>query len=111
MPLMRTVSSIPPPTPAKTSPDPAGKNLNNKVTLVETAAETYKTPLARLEDTLTGYIVALRSRSGNVVGRVLRSRATADELLVNELYNILRQFIGLLSQRLHILLTMRSRGS
>ena len=42
-----------------------------------------------LEDTFAAYIVALRSRSGNVVGRVLRSRTSADELDVNELYNTL----------------------
>lgn len=66
-------------------------SLNNKVTLVETATEAFKSPLALLEDTFTAYVVALRSRSGNVVGKVLRSRATADELIVNELYNILRQ--------------------
>lgn len=93
---MRNIPSIPPPTPAKTSPGLAENHLNNKVTLVETATETYKSPLALLEDTFTAYVVALRSRSGNVVGRVLRSRATADEVLVNELYNILRQSLGLL---------------
>ena len=90
VPPMRIIPPIPPPTPAKTSPDSADNHLNNKITLIETAAETYKSPLALLEDTFTAYVVALRSRSGNVVGKVLRSRATADELLVNELYNILR---------------------
>ena len=87
VPPMRNIPSVPPPTPAKISPDSAD---NNRVTLVETAAETYKSPLALLEDTFTAYVFALRSRSGNVVGKVLRSRATADELLVNELYNTLR---------------------
>lgn len=90
VPPIRNIPSIPPPTPAKISPDPVDNHLINKVTLVETAAETYKSPLALLEDTFTAYVVALRSRSGNVVGKVLRSRATADELHVNELYNILR---------------------
>ena len=87
-----------PPIPSKTSPDLADNHLNKKGTLVETPAETYKSPLALLEDTFTAYVVALRSRSGNVVGKVLRNRATAEELLVNELYNILRQSIGLLQQ-------------
>lgn len=94
VPPMRNIPLIPPPTPAKTSPGTAENHLNSKVTLVETAAETYKSPLALLEDTFTAYVVALRSRSGNVVGRVLRSRATADELLVNELYNILLEDPG-----------------
>ena len=97
VPPLRNIPSIPPPTPAKISPDLGMERLsNNKVTLVETGAEAYKSPLALLEDTFTAYVFALRSRSGNVVGKILRSRATADELVVNELYNILRQFIGLL---------------
>lgn len=45
--------------------------------------------LALLEDTFATYIVALRSRSGNIIGRVLRGRAAADELKVNELCNAL----------------------
>ena len=44
-------------------------------------------PLVRLEETFTGYIAALQSRKGNVVGRVLRSRGNADELAINALYN------------------------
>lgn len=87
---MGNIPAILPPTPAEIGPDLADSHSNNRVTLVETAAETYKSPLALLEDTFAAYIFALRSRSGNVVGRVLRSRATANELLVNELYNILR---------------------
>lgn len=87
---MRNIPSVPPPTPAKINPNPADNPSNKRVTLVEAAAQTYKSPLALLEDTFTAYVFALRSRSGNVVGKVLRSRATADELLVNELYNILR---------------------
>jgi hypothetical protein len=44
-------------------------------------------PLVRLEETFTGYVAALQSRKGNVVGRVLRSRGNADELAINALYN------------------------
>lgn len=95
VPPIRNIPPILPPTPAKTSSDLADHHLNNEVTLVETAAESLRSPIALLEDSFTAYVVALRSRSGNVVGKLLRSRATADELLVNELYNILRQFIGL----------------
>ena len=93
VPPMRNIPSLLPPTPAKSSLDPVDDRPNNKVTLVETAAKIYKSPLALLEDTFMAYMVALRSRCGNVVGRVLRSRATADELVINELYNILRQSI------------------
>ena len=90
VPPIRDIPSLPPPTPAKSSSNLANNHLNNKVTLVETAVESHKSSLALIEDTFTTYVIALRSRSGNVVGKVLRNRATADELIVNELYNILR---------------------
>ena len=96
----RNIPAVLPSTPVKASLDLADNHPNNKVTLVETAAETHKSPLALLEDTFTAYVVALRSRSGNVVGRVLRSRATAEELIVNELYNILRQSLCLFHQNI-----------
>ncbi|CAG8972168.1 hypothetical protein HYALB_00007310 [Hymenoscyphus albidus] len=44
-------------------------------------------PLVRLEETFTGYICALQCRKGNIVGKVLRSRANADELTINAIYN------------------------
>ncbi len=65
------------------------KHSSSKVTLVAKGAQDVKDPLALMEDTFAAYIVSLRSRSGNVVARVLRGRASADELIVNELYNIL----------------------
>ena len=46
-------------------------------------------PLVRLEETFTGYIAALQARKGNVIGRVLRCRAVADELAINAIYNTL----------------------
>ena len=63
--------------------------VNNKVTLVGAGQSTKRNSLAHLEDTFNAYIISLRSRSGNVVGKILRSRASADELIVNELYNTL----------------------
>ena len=93
---IKNIPAVLPSTPMKASPDLANSHLNNKVSLVETAVESHKSSLALLEDTFTAYVVALRSRSGNVVGRVLRSRATADDLVVNELYNTLRVSLGLL---------------
>lgn len=65
------------------------KHASSKVTLVDSMGPSARDPLALLEDTFAAYLVALRSRSGNVVGRILRSRAGADELVVNELYNSL----------------------
>jgi hypothetical protein len=43
--------------------------------------------MTKLEETFTAYIVALLSRSGNIVGKSLRNRAQADELSVNAIYN------------------------
>ena len=64
-------------------------NSNGKVTVVANDVQDTKGPLVLMEDTFKAYVVALRSRSGNVVTKVLRGRAAADELMVNELYNIL----------------------
>ncbi|KAH6662978.1 hypothetical protein B0J14DRAFT_281273 [Halenospora varia] len=44
-------------------------------------------PLVRLEETFTGYIAALQSRKGNILGRALRNRSMADELAINAIYN------------------------
>ena len=60
-----------------------------QVSAVETNSDTFKSPIALLEDTFAAYIIALHSRSGNVVGKVLQARSSADELGVNELYNTL----------------------
>ncbi|KAG9240236.1 hypothetical protein BJ878DRAFT_307164 [Calycina marina] len=46
-------------------------------------------PIVRLEETFTGYIAALQSRKGNIVGKVIRNRAIANELDINALYNTL----------------------
>jgi len=44
-------------------------------------------PLVRLEETFTGYIAALQSRKGNIIGRTILNRGMADELSINALYN------------------------
>lgn len=91
--ITKEMPSIPPPVPDKSFVEPTrmpdGNILDSKVVLVESTTDDYKSPLALLEDTFVAYVVALRSRSGNVVGRILRSRASADETAVNELYNTL----------------------
>ncbi|KAH8728761.1 hypothetical protein GQ44DRAFT_701946 [Phaeosphaeriaceae sp. PMI808] len=43
--------------------------------------------LAKLEETLANITLALHARKGNIVGRSVRARTTADQLMVNELYN------------------------
>ena len=51
------------------------------------STEHLASPLKRLEDALSTYMLALQARKGNIVGRSLKMRASADELAVNELYN------------------------
>jgi hypothetical protein len=51
-------------------------------------------PFRRLEETFEAYTLALHLRRGNVVERILRGRAAADELSVNELYNTLSRSIS-----------------
>lgn len=48
-------------------------------------------PLVRLEQTFTGYVAALQSRKGSIVGRMLMNRSAVDELAVNDLYNRLME--------------------
>ena len=82
---------MPPPVPRKSMTDINatlnGDDIKSRMAPIESTSESSKEPLLMLEDTLAAYIVALRSRSGDVVGKVLRSRATANELVINELYN------------------------
>lgn len=51
--------------------------------------EQLSNPIIKLEETLSAYILALQARKGNIVGRSLKMRTSADELAVNELYNSL----------------------
>lgn len=89
---MKSIPSLPPP-PASSNEQASAevgsnaKNSGSKVTLLGANSEIHKSPLTLLEDTFKAYIAALHLKSGNVVGKVLRNRATADELSVNELYN------------------------
>ncbi|KAF1943041.1 hypothetical protein EJ02DRAFT_453756 [Clathrospora elynae] len=45
--------------------------------------------LAKLEEIMSNITMALHARKGNIVGRSVRARCVADELIVNELYNTL----------------------
>ncbi len=62
---------------------------SSKATVIEANCTKISNAFTLLEDTFAAYVSALRSRSGNVIGKVLRGRIGADELVVNELYNIL----------------------
>ncbi|KAI4219415.1 MAG: hypothetical protein L6R36_008342, partial [Xanthoria steineri] len=89
-PKLKEVPPIPPPkSVCHVSEDRARPPPSDQLTVIGGNGDSAPDPLAGLELTLDAYIVALRSRSGNIVGKILRNRAAADELLVNELYNTL----------------------
>lgn len=54
-----------------------------------TAVKGPDSQLGSLEQTFAAYVLSLQSRSGNILGRMLRARDQADRAPVNELYNIL----------------------
>ena len=80
------------PTPARTQsrdgelsrPTSSGRTVG-----FNNAADMMHDPLFKLEETFATYILALHARKGNIVGRTIRARAGADELVINELYNSL----------------------
>jgi hypothetical protein len=76
------------PSLSRTNSNKSIQDSELKTSLTRIAAdERPVNPLVRLEETFTGYIGALLSRKGNVLGRALRNRATADELSINAIYN------------------------
>ena len=74
--------------PAQSSSSRTGVNKTG-VPEATLGADPVDYAFTQLETTLSTYVVALHSRCGNIVGRVIRNRASADVLAVNELYNIL----------------------
>lgn len=62
-----------------------GKNSTNSRQAVEEIMP--ENPLVRLEQTFEAFTTALQYRKGSIHGRTLLHRASADELLVNDLYN------------------------
>lgn len=90
-PVMKNIPRMLPPLPSNDTSKSSADSLSitDKIASIQANVMETKDTLALLEETLASYVIALRSRSGNVVGRVLRGRAAADELAVNELYNTL----------------------
>ncbi|OBT50582.1 hypothetical protein VE04_09582 [Pseudogymnoascus sp. 24MN13] len=88
-----TLGSIPSFTAPSLSRSSSKKEMDSIVTSSNSSFKasfdesTTANPLVKLEETFTGYIIALQSRKGNIIGRILRNRAGADELSVNALYN------------------------
>ncbi|KZF19357.1 hypothetical protein L228DRAFT_250947 [Xylona heveae TC161] len=91
--MMTSTTKLPPPRPpsrVNSHRKAYSEDTGTKITMVQTSnAEESTDPVQNLEDTLATYVLALHCRKGNVVGKVLRNRAAADELEVNEIYNSL----------------------
>lgn len=89
-PIMREIPRMLPPLPSNTAIEHSKAiSSSSSAGTIQTSVSETKDSLRHLEDTFATFMMALRSRSGNIVGRVLRGRAAADELSVNELYNTL----------------------
>ena len=72
------------------TPSPALERSDSRVKMVGSETEQPKDQAWHmLEQTFTAYVLSLRSRAGNIIGRSLRSRDTADQVAVNDLYNVL----------------------
>lgn len=65
-----------------------------KATLSARETQIGKSAIQLTEDVLATYMLAMHARKGNVVGRQLLNRTTADEAVVNELYNTLIEDAG-----------------
>ena len=85
----RTAEQITTKPPSRESRPPSRDQPTPRSIASGHCVESATTPLKKLEDTLAAYILALQARKGNIVGRSLKMRASADELAVNELYNSL----------------------
>ena len=61
----------------------------SKISMVSASSRETESPFSVLEQAFAAYVLALQSRSGNIVGRTLRARENVDRSAVNELYNVL----------------------
>ena len=96
---MGEIPRIPPPlqsVPARAqSRDGESSRPNSSSTNKSTSFNGMLTdPITKLEETLANLTLALLARKGNIVGRSVRARTVADELVVNELYNTLLENPG-----------------
>lgn len=84
-----TIPHLAPPVPPKVTvvqPEPL---LTDIVQVADRGVTSSVDVMADLEKTLSNYVLALRARKGNVVGRVVTNRAHANDAAVNDLYNSL----------------------
>ena len=80
--------------PRPTSPRRRSNDSPGKAGVATNVTHSASNALGKLEETLASYVIALQARKGNIVGRTLRARASADELAINELYNHLLEEPG-----------------
>lgn len=92
------LSNYSPRTPVPTSPSKAAKSEAtpnrsigsiSKIDENRNERENRSSSVTDLEQNLSTYLLALHSRKGNVVGRVLRARKAADQTAISELYGAL----------------------
>ncbi|OJD19104.1 hypothetical protein AJ78_00890 [Emergomyces pasteurianus Ep9510] len=94
-PVLREIPQILPPALDHSNVLPFRPTSGNGSTLVGVnAGENTQDMLKSLEETFAAYVIAIRSRSGNIVGRILRTRKQADLATINELYNALLEDAG-----------------
>ncbi|SMQ53996.1 unnamed protein product [Zymoseptoria tritici ST99CH_3D1] len=80
------------PKPPSRESRPSSKEQNtsfSNMSFSSVSTEQLPSPVKKLEETLSAYILALHARKGNIVGKNLKMRIVADELMVSELYNSL----------------------
>lgn len=81
-------SSMAPPKPPSRESRPSSKDQATPKSMSSMrSTDQLRNPMKKLEETMSTYMLALQHRKGNIVGRSLKMRALADELVVNELYN------------------------
>ena len=74
---------------------PGKEENSNRMSVIETTdSKGPEDQFGLLEQTFSAYVLALQSRSGNIVGRTLRGRDNVDRSSVNELYNVLLEDPG-----------------
>ena len=92
MPLMDNIPKILPLVRKSSRPDMKNRPVTRSVASTSDAvlpksSEGQVRPIKSLEETFAVYVTALHGRRGAIAGQALRSRALADELAINDVYN------------------------
>ena len=89
LPRTRLAEQMPSKPPSRESRPSSKEQATPRSLACMRSTDQLSNPHKRFEETFSAYVLALQSRKGNIVGRSLKMRATADQLAVNELYNSL----------------------